>query len=128
MKWKQLFRFGAIVSLIGWAIIRALPVWLLFGQYGVNVWIFLFLDIATVFPYVLGIEALAAKREVLAQYSIRKLIALNVVVLVSFLLPYAYLFWAGGMAMPQAARLLLAAMIIVLAALSMRRFLHLKKR
>jgi len=83
------------IGIVAFSIARALIAWPTLGRYGVNPWTFLALDIVTAVPYGLG-QALAVKILRDRSRSPIQAVPWAVVVAVSFVAPYAYIFWASG--------------------------------
>lgn len=104
---------GASVALVVWVVFRFTAVWGTLRKYGVNPWIFLVLDVATIWPYVRGISHLltAIKRN----DSFFKSVIWASVVIVSFSLPYAYLYVAGGREFPMIVDIVIIGVVILLA-------------
>jgi len=101
---------------------RALIAWPALGRYGVNPWIFLAIDIATAAPYGLS-QALTVK--ILRDRDRKPTDSLGwgAVVVVTFLMPYAYIFLASGSMSMVATAGVIAWMAVfgLLAAYRMRR-------
>lgn len=89
-----------IWSVVGYTVVRFLVAWGAFSEHGANVWIFGLLDVGTAWPYAKAI-AIVCRRAAASQWS--KLPVPVTVALVSFFLPYAYLWMAAG-AMPSGVR------------------------
>lgn len=86
-----------IVGVFAFSVARALVAWPTLGKYGVNPWVFLFIDIVTAFPYALGqVKVVNGFR--FKQY--RGVQLWSLVVAVTFLAPYAYIVLAGQERIP----------------------------
>lgn len=86
-----------IVGVFAYAVVRALIVWPTLGDYGVNPWAFLVIDVGTAWPYAYG--QVRVVNEARAQnWGGTQLWAL--IAALSFVAPYAYLAGAGSGEMP----------------------------
>ncbi len=105
-------RDSFILAVVGWTILRAAVVWGALDQYGVNPWIFLALDVATVPPYVWGIEKMI--RAFRGVDPMKMVYTGGVVALAAFVAPYTYMFSAGHAAMPMVTKVLIVIIIVAL--------------
>lgn len=86
-----------IVSIFGYSAIRALIVWPTLGEYGVNPWAFLVVDVGTAWPYAYGqVRVVNAAR--VGDWGATQIWA--IIALLSFIAPYAYIAGAGSGEMP----------------------------
>ena len=92
--------------------------WPTLGRFGVNPWVFLFIDVATAFPYAYGQVRLI--KECVAR-NLGAIQLWSVVVLVLFLAPYIYIFVAGSGELPLFGYLIVGALIIVFGTASVLR-------
>ncbi len=113
---------GATVLVILFVVVRFVPVASTLGQYGVNAWIFLTLDIATTPPYVKGMSMLV--RNINGKSPIAPSVGWGSVAAVSFLAPYLYLYWAGGKEFPIAVSIGIGIIILLLGTISVVKFLR----
>lgn len=128
--WADIRSLGVLgrawaVGVIAFSIARALIAWPTLGRYGVDPVTFLVLDIVTALPYGIG-QALTVKILRDRDRSPRQALPWAIVVTVTFLAPYAYIFVASG-SMPVLAYVgVLAWMVIfgVLAVIRMNRQVH----
>ena len=124
---RSLGVFGRAWSLgiLLFSLARALIAWPTLGRYGVDPWLFLAIDIVTALPYGLG-QAITVKILRDRERSPRDAAFWAIVVAVSFLAPYIYIFIASG-SMPLLAYLGVLAWMIVfgtLAVIRIRRQVH----
>lgn len=116
----QVGRLGQawIVGVVAYSIARALLAWPTLGQYGVNPWVFLTIDLVTALPYGTGqVKIVNGFRQ--QKYGAVQLWAL--VVLVTFVAPYVYIFAAGRESMPLWVYGVIAAIMLVFAVASILR-------
>ena len=97
-------------SVVGYTVLRFAIAWSAFSGHGVNVWIFGLLDVGTAWPYAKAVAAIC-KRASEGRWN--ALIAPTSLAMVTFFLPYAYLWFAAG-SMPAGLRIGLAIMVTVL--------------
>ncbi len=127
--WSEVRSLGVfgrawVVGIVLFSVARALIAWPTLGRYGVNPWAFLALDIITAPPYGIG-QAVAVK--VLRDDSrpARDAVGWGIIVILAFLAPYIYIFWASGSSSmsPIAYALVVLWMLVfgVLAVLRIRR-------
>lgn len=113
------------LGILAFSVARALIAWPTLGQYGVNPWVFLLLDIVTALPYGLG-QALTVKILRSDDRTTKDAVPWALVVIAAFLAPYIYIFWASG-SMPTLAYALVLtwmAVFAVLAVIRIRRQVH----
>ena len=107
-----------IVGVILYAAVRALVAWPALGRYGVNPIIFLIIDLGTAYPYALGqVKIVAGFR----WKDYRQVQLWSLIVAVTFLAPYIYVFVAGGQQLPLQAWIILLILIAALAVSSILR-------
>lgn len=86
-----------IASIFGYSILRALLVWPTLGEYGVNPWAFLAIDVGTAWPYAYGqVRVVKAARS--QDWGSTQRWAL--ITLLAFVAPYVYIAGAGSGQMP----------------------------
>lgn len=109
-----------VVGIVAFSAARALLAWPTLGQFGVNPWVFLFIDLTTAIPYGLG-QAVTVK--VLRDPVRRTLEAVPwaTLVTVSFLAPYLYVFWVSKESMPAAAYVVVLAWMVFFGVLAVLR-------
>jgi hypothetical protein len=92
---------------VGWSIIRTLIVWAAVGDYGLNPWIYLAIDLASA-----CIDAITTPRMVLSFIDDhhRRAMKWAVISLVAFIVPDAYIFW-GTRTLPTKLIVLIIAVI-----------------
>lgn len=110
-----------IVGVFAFSIVRALVAWPTLGRYGVNPWVFLLIDVATAFPYAYGQVKLI---KVCIAKDLRSIQLWSLLVLVSFLAPYIYIFIAGSGELPLLGYIIVLALIAVFGVAS---FLRLRR-
>ena len=98
-----------IVAVTAYAVVRALVAWPTLSRFGVNPWIFLAIDIGTAYPYALG-QAKMVKGFRVRRYDVAQV--WGVVVLVTFLAPYAYIVGAGRGEIPLWAYAIIALFVV----------------
>lgn len=86
-------RMTAFLGIVAYCIVRAIPVWGALDGYGVNPWVFLALDLATAYPYVWGLEKML--QGVRGELSTRATYVAGVIVIISVIVPYVYVYIAG---------------------------------
>ena len=101
------------ITFVVWAVVRVASVWGALGQHGVNPWIFLTIDIATVPPYTWGlatiINALLSREDVVRKLGLGILAAVF-----GFAAPYVYLYAAGYETIPLATKIAVAIIILAI--------------
>lgn len=92
---RQKLRLTAVVGLVAYTILRFLLVGGVFSTHGIDPWVFLFIDVVTVLPYVLGIEYLVVSlSRVIVDWG--KVLFWGAVAALSFAAPYLYVVAYGG--------------------------------
>lgn len=113
------FGWAWVAGVSAFAIARALIAWPTLGRYGVNPWVFLALDVGTAPPYAYGqvklVKSILKRAHAQTQFW-------TVVVLVSFLAPYIYVFVAGSGELPAIGYAIVAVLAGVFGAASIARF------
>lgn len=107
-KW---FLGGAIVGIFVWTVIRGIPAWPL-SAYGMNIWVFVLIDLITSVPYVICINQVVRGIRTLPA---RMLVLHGAIIACSFAAPYLYLFWTAGAAMPTWVLIVAVSVVAVLA-------------
>ncbi len=107
-----------IVGVFAFSVARALVAWPTLGRYGVNPWVFLAIDIITAFPYAYGQVKLI---KVVVAKDLRAIQIWALVVLVTFLAPYLYIFVAGSGELPTIGYVIICVLIAVFGAASLLR-------
>lgn len=100
-----------IWSVVGYTVLRFVVAWGAFSSHGANVWIFGLLDVGTAWPYAKAVAVICRRA---ARSEWRRLGLPLGVALVSFFLPYAYLWFAAG-EMPAGLRIGFGICVAVLA-------------
>jgi hypothetical protein len=97
---------------VGWSVIRTLIVWAAVGDYGLNPWIYLAIDLASA-----CIDAITTPRMVLSFIDDhhRRAVKWATVSLVAFIVPDAYIFW-GTRTLPT--KLIVFIVVVIGATLS----------
>jgi hypothetical protein len=102
-----------IVLLVLYSVGRALAVGKTLGAYGVNPWVFLFLDASSAVPLAIGqvrlIQGLKLRQPAMVQ---RWLIVLTV----SFMAPYTYLLFGADRPLPAIAYWIIAILVVAMGA------------
>lgn len=99
-----------IVSILGYSVLRALIVWPTLGEYGVNPWAFLAIDVGTAWPYAYGqVRVVNAARS--RDWGSTQRWAL--IALLAFVAPYAYIAGAGSGEMPLLAWIIVGLLMIL---------------
>lgn len=110
-----------IVGVFGFSLARALVVWPTLGDYGVNPWIFLLIDIGTAWPYAYGqVRVVKGAR----QGDWRSVQFWALITLICFIAPYAYIVGAGSGDMPLIAWIIIGALMVVFGVASVVRILR----
>lgn len=107
---------GAMISLVGYTVARFVAAGGALGEYGVDARWFLFWDVITVPPYVWSIGRLVRSMAQTDASPFRVTAGWSLLALVSFLAPYAYLYYAGAGRFPPLAWILLTLLISLFAA------------
>lgn len=124
-------RIGLILfvnlGMIAFVVVRAAAVWGALIEYGVNPWIFLFLDVVSCPPYTWGLSRLALYLS--GQGGWRRLLLGGTATLAGFLTPFAFAMAAGMEQMPADTRLLIVAVLAVMVVAGpVRHLLGLRRR
>ena len=107
-----------ITGVFAFSIARALVAWPTLSQYGVNPWVFLFIDVVTAFPYALGqVKVVNGFRY--KQY--RGVQIWSLVVAATFFAPYVYIVIAGQKRIPAIAYIVIAVLALVFGSASILR-------
>lgn len=110
---------GATFFVVAFVIVRFAAVAGVLSQYGVNVWIFLALDVGTAPPYVKGMSMLL--RNASGRFSLTHSLKWGSVAAGSFFAPYLYLYWAGKEEFPTSLSIGIGLIVALLAATSLAR-------
>jgi hypothetical protein len=99
-----------IGAIFGYSALRALVVWPTLGEYGVNPWAFLVVDVGTAWPYAYGQVRVvnAARAKDWTRVQLWSLISLF-----AFVAPYAYIAGAGSGDMPMIAWIVIGALMVL---------------
>lgn len=111
---------GAMVSLVAYTFARFVAAGGALGEYGIDARWFLFWDIVTVPPYVWSIGRLVRSLADPDASSLAVLFGWSLIGLVSFMAPYAYLYYAGAGSFPPLAWLLLSIIVVLFGANAVR--------
>lgn len=114
---RGLERLSAL-GVFAFVIAKFAPVAGVLGSYGVNPWIFLAIDVVTIWPYVKGVSNLLrcmARNDPLTRCALWA-----VVITGSFVAPYTYLYIAGGQEFPLVVDLIIGLVVVALAIQAMR--------
>ncbi|MEQ8839980.1 MAG: hypothetical protein RIB98_03290 [Acidimicrobiales bacterium] len=110
-----------IVGVFAYAVFRALLVWPTLGDYGINPWAFLVIDVGTAWPYAYG--QVRVVNEARAQnWGGTQLWAL--IAMLSFIAPYAYIAGAGSGEMPLLAWIVIGLLMVFFGVASLIRVLR----
>ncbi|MEM8705162.1 MAG: hypothetical protein AAGE98_01810 [Actinomycetota bacterium] len=110
-----------IVGVVAYAILRALIVWPTLGDYGVDPWIFLIIDVGTAWPYAYGqLQVIREARR--GEWRSVQIWAL--ITLASFIAPYAYIVGAGSGEMPLLAWIVIGVLVAFLGLASVVRIVR----
>lgn len=107
-----------IIGVFAFSVVRALIAWPTLGRYGVNPWVFLFIDVVTAFPYAYGQVKLI---KVCVAKDLRAIQLWSLVVLATFLAPYIYIFAAGSGELPLLGYIIIGLLIAVFGTASLLR-------
>lgn len=113
------FGWAWVLGISVFAIVRALLAWPTLGRYGVNPWVFLTIDVGTAPPYAYGQVRLIKS---LANRLHRGTQLWTVVVLMSFLAPYVYVFVAGSGELPLIGYVIVSVLVLIFGLASFARF------
>jgi hypothetical protein len=108
------------VGILLFSIARALVTWPALGDYGVNPWVFLLIDIVTAIPYGLG-QAITVKILRDQGRPPRQAVPWALIVTAAFLAPYLYIFLASGSSLPLLAYVGVGAWMLVFGVLAVLR-------
>lgn len=97
------------LGLILFVVARAAAVWGALDQYGVNPWVFLFLDIVTVPPYVWGLAQMI--RYFARDASVWRFAAGTVSAVIGFAAPYIYTYAVGYQTIPTFTKITIGVII-----------------
>jgi len=109
-----------MVSLVAYTFARFVAAGGALGEYGVDARWFLFWDIVTVPPYVWSIGRLVRSLANPDASSLTVLLGWSLLGIVSFMAPYAYLYYAGAGSFPPLAWILLTIIVALFAANAVR--------
>ncbi len=115
---RKKLEVGGATVVLGFVIAKFVPVIGLLGTYGVNPWVFLFLDVVTIWPYVKGISGLITC--LVAGGTWLQAVGWGALLFFSFALPYAYLYYAGGQQFPLAVHITLGLVVAALIGAALR--------
>lgn len=104
---------GGALGVFAFVIVKFVPVAGTLGSYGVNPWVFLALDVVTIWPYIKGISGLL--RCMARHDPWLYCFWWGMLILISFILPYAYLYVAGGQKFPLIVHLTIGLVVVALA-------------
>ncbi|MEM7141115.1 MAG: hypothetical protein AAF548_08780 [Actinomycetota bacterium] len=110
-----------IAGVIAYAVARAAIVWPTLGDYGVNPWAFLAIDVGTAWPYAYGQVRVVTEAKA-KNWSSTQIWAL--IALLSFVAPYAYIAGAGSGEMPLIAWIVIGLLMVFFGAASIIRILR----
>ena len=110
-----------IVGVFGYSLLRALIVWPTLGDYGVNPWIFLAIDVGTAWPYAYG-QVRVVNEGRARNWSGMQL--WSVIALAAFVAPYAYIVGAGSGDMPLLAWIVIGLLVVVFGSASVVRIVR----
>lgn len=109
-----------IVGVFAYAVVRALIVWPTLGDYGINPWAFLVIDVGTAWPYAYG-QLRVVNEARSKNWGGTQLWAL--IALLSFVAPYAYIAGAGSGEMPLLAWIVIGLLMVFFGLASLIRIL-----
>ena len=109
-----------ILGVFGYSILRALIVWPTLGDYGINAWAFLVIDVGTAWPYAYG-QVRVVNEARLRNWGGTQLWA--AIALLSFIAPYAYIAGAGSGEMPLIAWIVIGLLMVFFGVASLVRIL-----
>lgn len=103
-----------IAGIVGYTILRFAIAWEALRTYGLNIWLFGFIDIATAVPYAVGTSRLVTS---MVDRRLQAAAGWLVIAAVSFLAPYLYIAIAGhDKSLPVVVWIVLAVLILGLGA------------
>jgi hypothetical protein len=101
-----------VIGVVAFVIVRFAIAYSALSEYGLTVWIFGFLDIATAVPYAVGTARLVTS---LVDKNLQAAARCGIVACISFLAPYAWVAWAGRDGeFPTAVYVVVAALVVCL--------------
>lgn len=98
-----------ILGVFGYSVLRALIVWPTLGDYGINPWAFLVIDVGTAWPYAYG-QVRVVNEARMRNWGGTQLWAL--IAMLSFIAPYAYIAGAGSGEMPLIAWIVIGLLML----------------
>lgn len=98
-----------ILGVFGYSVLRALIVWPTLGDYGINPWAFLVVDVGTAWPYAYG-QVRVVNEARMKNWGGTQLWA--AIALLSFIAPYAYIAGAGSGEMPLLAWIVIGLLML----------------
>ena len=98
-----------ILGVFGYSVLRALIVWPTLGDYGINPWAFLVIDVGTAWPYAYG-QVRVVNEARMKNWGGTQLWA--AIALLSFIAPYAYIAGAGSGEMPLIAWIVIGLLML----------------
>ena len=98
-----------ILGVFGYSVLRALIVWPTLGDYGINPWAFLVIDVGTAWPYAYG-QVRVVNETRMKNWGGTQLWA--AIALLSFIAPYAYIAGAGSGEMPLLAWIVIGLLML----------------
>lgn len=107
-KW---FVGGTGLAVFAWTVIRGVPAWPL-SMYGMNIVVFILIDLVTAFPYVWFIRNIVTG---INSRPVWKLVLDSIGMGISFVAPYGYILWSTGEQIPT---WVLAVVVAVIAAMA----------
>lgn len=106
---------------MAYAVGRALIVWPTLGEYGINPWAFLGIDVGTAWPYAYG-QLRVVKEARSKNWGGTQIWA--AIALLSFVAPYAYIAGAGSGEMPLLAWIVIGVLMVLFGVASLVRVLR----
>lgn len=110
-----------IAGVFGYSVLRALVVWPTLGEYGVNPWAFLAIDVGTAWPYAYG-QVRVVNEGRSRNWGGMQLWSL--IALLSFVAPYAYIAGAGSGEMPLIAWIIIGLLMVAFGSASVVRIVR----
>lgn len=98
-----------ILGVFGYSVLRALIVWPTLGDYGINPWAFLVIDVGTAWPYAYG-QVRVVNEARAKNWGGTQLWA--AIAMLSFIAPYAYIAGAGSGEMPLLAWIVIGLLML----------------
>lgn len=109
-----------IVGVFAYAVLRALIVWPTLGDYGINPWAFLAIDVGTAWPYAYG-QVRVVNEARMRNWGGTQLWA--AIAMLSFVAPYAYIAGAGSGEMPLIAWIVIGLLMLFFGVASLVRII-----